>query len=69
IGAVKLAKSIHPGLASRSFAFDSTGQYLVSADRPDNKVKVYNVNADTGVLDFVSDFTLPQPAFIVFAEN
>ncbi|HHR3745477.1 TPA: beta-propeller fold lactonase family protein [Salmonella enterica] len=56
-------------MASRSFAFDSTGQYLVSADRPDNKVKVYNVNADTGVLDFVSDFTLPQPAFIVFAEN
>lgn len=69
LGAVKLAKSIHPGLASRSFAFDPGGHYLVSADRPDNKIKVYEVNSENGELRKLSDFNIPQPAFLAFALN
>lgn len=67
LGAVKLAKSIHPGLASRSFAFDASGNYLISADRPDDKIKIYRVNAETGALEFITDFAVPQPAFVAFA--
>lgn len=69
LGAVKLAKSIHPGLASRSFAFEPGGRYLVSADRPDNKIKIFNVNSETGELSFISDFSVPQPAFLTFVTN
>ncbi|HDU4640165.1 TPA: lactonase family protein [Klebsiella aerogenes] len=67
LGSVKLAKSIHPGLASRSFAFEPNGRYMISADRPDNKIKVYSVNSDNGALTFISEFTVPQPAFLTFA--
>lgn len=69
LGSVKLAKSIHPGLASRSFAFDPSGRYLVSADRPDDKIKVYRVNAESGALSLLSEFAVPQPAFVAFALN
>lgn len=69
LGAVKLAKSIHPGLASRSFAFDPSGRYLVSADRPDNKIKVYEANPESGALNQISEFNVPQPAFLAFATN
>ncbi|UXY09840.1 lactonase family protein [Kosakonia sp. ML.JS2a] len=69
LGSVKLAKSIHPGLASRSFAFDPDGRYLVSADRPDNKIKVYEVNTVNGALSQRSEFSVPQPAFLAFAIN
>lgn len=69
LGAVKLAKSIHPGLASRSFAFEPSGHYLVSADRPDNKIKIFNVNSENGTLSLISEFDVPQPAFLAFAEK
>ncbi|MFA8091434.1 lactonase family protein [Klebsiella oxytoca] len=69
LGSVKLAKSIHPGLASRSFAFEPNGRYMISADRPDNKIKVYSVNSENGALNFISDFTVPQPAFLAFASK
>ncbi len=65
----KLAKSIYPGLASRSFAFSPDEDYLVSADRPDNKIKVFHVDGQSGALEFVSDFNVPQPAFIAFATH
>lgn len=67
LGSVKLAKSIHPGLASRSFDFEPNGRYMISADRPDNKIKVFNVNSENGALDLISESTLPQPAFVAFA--
>ncbi|CAK8738815.1 6-phosphogluconolactonase [Sodalis praecaptivus] len=67
--AAKLAKSIHPGLASRSFVFDPSGRYLLSADRPDNKVKVFNVDDKSGALQFISAFAVPQPAFLTFMEE
>ncbi|WP_316677818.1 lactonase family protein [uncultured Tolumonas sp.] len=64
---VSLAKSIHPGLAARSFAFSPSGDYLLLADRPANLVKCYSVDPETGALSFISSVDVPQPAFVEFA--
>ena len=67
-GDVRLADSIHPGLAARSFAFDRTGGLLLVADRPANLLRGYAVNAASGDLTPVVELALPQPAFVVVAE-
>lgn len=66
-GSVPLAKSLHPGVAARSFAFSPDAKHLIVADRPDNKLKIYSVNASDGSLAKDSEFSLAQPAFVSFA--
>ncbi len=64
---VPLAKSIHPGLAARSFAFTPNGDYMLVADRPANLVKYFFVDFKTGALTLISAIEVPQPAYIEFA--
>ncbi|MBB3303926.1 MULTISPECIES: beta-propeller fold lactonase family protein [unclassified Enterobacter] len=66
-GSVPLAKSLHPGVAARSFALSPDAQNLIVADRPDNKLKIYSINANDGSLKRSSEVPLAQPAFISFA--
>ncbi|MBU9205429.1 lactonase family protein [Burkholderia multivorans] len=67
-GSVSLAKSLHPGLAARSFAFDPSGAFLLLADRPANLVRSYAVNACDGSLRQIGDASVLDPAFVAFAE-
>lgn len=67
-GDVRLADSIHPGLAARSFAFDPAGRLLLVADRPANLLRGYAVDPASGDLTPVVDLAIPQPAFVVVAE-
>ena len=67
-GHVVLAKSIHPGLAARSFVFSPAGDFMLFADRPAHKVRAYAVNEDSGEVNQVAEFSVPDPAFICFAE-
>nr|WP_313569224.1 lactonase family protein [Pantoea dispersa] len=66
-GSVPLAKSLNPGVAARSFAFSPDKHHLFVADRPDNKVKIYDVSEEDGSLKAVGEVEVPQPAFISFA--
>ena len=68
LGSVPLARSIHPGLATRSFAFDSAGTFLLVADRPANLIRSYAVNPDDGSLNPLTELSIPNPAFVAFAE-
>lgn len=68
LGHVPISKSIHPGLAARSFAFDPSGSFLLIADRPANLVRSYAVNDEDGNLHPLTEVTVPNPAFVVFAE-
>lgn len=63
-GSDKLAKSIHPGLAARSFTFTDDGRYIYLADRPANAVKIYSVDGDTGSVTLVNTVEVPQPAYV-----
>jgi 6-phosphogluconolactonase len=60
---VKIAKSIHPGLAARSFAIASSGDFLLLADRPENKVKSYAIGPDGG-LSWLSEIKVDNCGFI-----
>jgi 6-phosphogluconolactonase len=68
LGHVPLAKSIHPGLAARSFAFDPTGSFVLVADRPANLIRSYAVNDQDGSLHPLEQAPVPNPAFVAFAE-
>lgn len=68
LGSVPLARSIHPGLATRSFAFDSTGTFLLVADRPADLIRSYAVNSNDGSLTPLTELTIPNPAFVAIAE-
>ncbi|PWI33438.1 lactonase family protein [Vibrio albus] len=63
-GYTKLAKSIHPGLAARSFTFTSDGKYIFLADRPDNLLKVYAVDEETGGVSLINSVEVPQPVYV-----
>ena len=67
-GGVTLSRSIHPGLAARSFTFDPTGSFVLVADRPADLVRSYAVCRDTGALTWLSQISVLDPAFIAFAE-
>ena len=68
-GNVPLAKSLNPGVAARSFAFDPSGTFLLIADRPANAVKYCTVDGATGALSTpVAVASLADPAFVTFAE-
>jgi len=66
LGHVPIAKSIHPGLAARSFTFDPTGMFMLVADRPANLIRSYAVNAENGSLNLLAEASVPNPAFAVF---
>ncbi len=66
-GHVSLARSVHPGLAARSFAFDPSGSFLLVADRPANLVRSYAVDA-SGHLRPLTQAAVSSPAFVAFAE-
>ncbi|MEF2071219.1 lactonase family protein [Consotaella aegiceratis] len=68
LGSVQLAKSVHPGLAARSFVLDPTGTFMLVADRPANLVRSFAVNEHDGSLSPLTEISVPEPAFIVFAE-
>ncbi|WP_343227978.1 lactonase family protein [Stakelama flava] len=67
-GAVTLSPSVHPGLAARSFTFASDGSFLLVADRPADLVRSYSVNPDTGALTWLTQTSVPDPAFIALVE-
>ncbi|WP_216332530.1 beta-propeller fold lactonase family protein [Rhizobium sp. X9] len=66
-GHVKLAKSIHPGLAARSFSFDPSGAYILLADRPANAVLAFAADPETGDLTKIGEAKVASPAFVAFA--
>jgi 6-phosphogluconolactonase len=68
LGQVFLAKSVHPGLAARSFAFDPSGSFMLVADRPANLIRSYSVDAQDGSLHALTEAPIQAPAFIAFAE-
>lgn len=68
LGQIPLARSIHPGLATRSFAFEPTGTFLLVADRPADLIHSYAVNSENGSLQPLAKASIPNPAFIAFAE-
>ena len=68
LGHMPLSRSVHPGLAARSFAFDPSGSFVLVADRPANLVRSYAVDAETGDLSPLTEAAVSNPAFIVFAE-
>ncbi|MER6224884.1 lactonase family protein [Streptomyces sp900105755] len=67
-GDVRIARSLHPGVAARSFTFDPSGTFLLVADRPADLVRSYAVDGHDGALSPLTETRVPQPAFIVFAE-
>ncbi|BBC73564.1 conserved hypothetical protein [Altererythrobacter sp. B11] len=66
-GSVPLAKSLHPGVAARSFAFAPGGSFLMVADRPADLVASYSVCDRSGALTLLAQATVPDPAFVAFA--
>lgn len=68
LGHVSLAKSIHPGLAARNFTFDPTGSFVLVADRPADLIRSYVVNIQDGSLQPLTEVSVPNPAFVAFAE-
>jgi 6-phosphogluconolactonase len=64
VGHVSVARSIHPGLAARSFAFVPGGQAILFADRPANLVRVFAVDPETGTPIEVSAAEVSSPVFI-----
>lgn len=68
LGHTCIAKSVHPGLAARSFSFDPSGSFVLVADRPANLVRSYAVNGQDGSLHPLAEVAVPNPAFVAFAE-
>jgi 6-phosphogluconolactonase len=68
LGRVSISRSVHPGLAARSFAFDPSGSFLLVADRPANLIRSCAVDTETGDLRPRAEVAVSNPAFIVFAE-
>lgn len=68
-GSVLLGKSLHPGVAARSFAIDPSGHFLLVADRSRNLVQCYSVNATTGTLVLSTQVAVVQPACIEMLPN
>jgi 6-phosphogluconolactonase len=68
LGQVPLARSVHPGLAARSFAFDPSGEFLLVADRPANLIRSYAADSASGELRPIAEAAVSSPAFVAFAE-
>lgn len=63
-GHVQVAKSIHPGLAARSFAILPDGQSLLFADRPADLLRIYSLDPATGAARETSALPVPAPVFV-----
>jgi 6-phosphogluconolactonase len=63
-GEILLEKSLHPGVAARSFTITANGDYLFVADRPANSVRSYKINQHSGFLTIVSEINVSQPAYV-----
>jgi 6-phosphogluconolactonase len=61
----RLATSIHPGLAARSFNFDPSGRFLFVGDRPAGKVLTFVVDGDTGRMTQAASTDVKEPAFVL----
>jgi 6-phosphogluconolactonase len=68
LGQVSISKSLHPGVAARSFTFDPSGAFVLLADRPANLIRSYAVNAEDGSLRPLTEAHVFDPAFIAFAQ-
>lgn len=68
VGAVQLTTSLNAGVAARSFRFSPSGELLFVADRPQNAIRVYSVDGETGDLKEISHIPVSEPAFVVVAE-
>lgn len=66
LGSTPIAKSIHPGLAARSFAISPEGDFLLLADRPESKVKSFAIEAD-GSLTLQASINVANCGFIEIA--
>lgn len=69
VGHVKVARSLHPGVAARSFDFDPSGRTILFADRPANLVRLYVVNSETGAPEERGSISIASPAFVAFATS
>jgi len=67
-GQVSVAKSLHPGVAARSFAFSPDGSFMLAADRPAGLVRSYRFDAGTGALEPLATVAVAEPGFIVFLQ-
>ena len=63
-GSVELARSEHPGVATRSFAFNAAGNVLIVDDLPANLLKVFQVDMETGELLALGAAEVQGPAFV-----
>ncbi|KAA9165546.1 lactonase family protein [Amycolatopsis acidicola] len=68
LGHVPLARSLHPGVAARSFAFDPSGSFLLLADRPAGLVRSFAVDAEECRLRPLATVAVAEPSFVAFAE-
>jgi 6-phosphogluconolactonase len=68
LGHVPIARSVHPGLAARSFAFEPSGSFVLVADRPANLIRSYAVDRASGDLRPLTEAAISSPAFVAFAE-
>jgi 6-phosphogluconolactonase len=66
LGATPIAKSIHPGLAARSFAISPEGDFLLLADRPESNVKSFAIESD-GSLTLQASINVDNCGFIEIA--
>lgn len=67
-GHIRVADSIHPGLAARNFAFDPAGSTIFFADRPANCIRLLSVDPETGALTETDQTEVSQPAFVAIIE-
>lgn len=65
-GHVPVAKSLHPGVAARSFAFSPAGSFMLAADRPAGQVLSFAVDPETGALSLLASVAVAEPAFVAF---
>lgn len=63
LGSVPLGKSVHPGLAARSFIISPDGSFLLVADRSSSLVRSYAVSAD-GSLTAIGELHVPNVAYL-----
>ena len=53
----------------RNFAITPNGKFLLVAGRDDNKIQVFSINKETGLLnDIHKDISIDKPVFITFAK-
>lgn len=63
-GHVRVADSIHPGLAARNFTINPTGQFLLFADRPADCLRVFVLDPMNGAPTEIGQTPVSQPAFV-----